>query len=97
MMVNPISFIDRMLRILAQGAIWMYQAVLSPVMRFFAFAPSPCRYHPTCSAYAKEAFRVHSFVMALGLSVRRLLRCHPFASGGYDPVPPRQKPPQASD
>lgn len=96
-MVNPISFIDRLLRILAQGAIWIYQAVLSPAMRFFAFTPSPCRYHPTCSAYAKEAFQVHSFVMALGLSVRRFLRCHPFANGGFDPVPPRKKPPQTSD
>ncbi|MBT3606549.1 MAG: membrane protein insertion efficiency factor YidD [Candidatus Latescibacteria bacterium] len=91
MQVNPISFIDKILRVLAQGAIWIYQIVLAPLMRFFAFTPSPCRYHPTCSAYAKEAFQVHSFMMALGLSVRRFLRCHPFATGGFDPVPPSGK------
>lgn len=89
-MVNPISFLDGVLRYLAQGVIWSYQNVLSPLMRFFAFAPMPCRYHPTCSAYAKEAFEKHPFVMALSLTIRRILRCHPLAKGGYDPVPPRQ-------
>lgn len=91
-MVNLISCIDCVLRLLAQLVIWIYRAVLAPLMRFFAFAPSPCRYHPTCSAYAKEAFQVHPFVKALSLSVRRIMRCHPLAKGGYDPVPPRKRP-----
>jgi uncharacterized protein len=90
MMVNPIYFIDKILRVLAQGLIWFYQIILNPLMRFFAFAPSPCRYDPTCSAYAKEAFQVHPFMIALGLSVRRILRCHPLAKGGFDPVPPKK-------
>jgi len=88
MMVNLISYINRLLCLFALGIIWSYQAVWAPLMRFFAFAPSPCRYHPTCSAYAKEAFQEHPFVFALALSVRRILRCHPLAKGGFDPVPP---------
>lgn len=45
-----------------------------------------CRYSPTCSEYAAEAFRTLAFLTALRRSASRLLRCHPLASGGYDPV-----------
>ncbi|MDA0708804.1 MAG: membrane protein insertion efficiency factor YidD [bacterium] len=79
----------------ARGLIWLYRGVLSPLMRFFAFAPSPCRYQPTCSEYAREAFVTHSFARALGLSARRILRCHPLSRGGFDPVPPPGRPPGA--
>jgi uncharacterized protein len=46
-----------------------------------------CRYSPTCSEYAKQAFQQKNFVVASGLSVWRILRCNPLSKGGYDPVP----------
>ncbi|MBX3040312.1 MAG: membrane protein insertion efficiency factor YidD [Bdellovibrionaceae bacterium] len=47
-----------------------------------------CRYIPSCSEYAVDAVRTHSPLTALNLIARRLLRCRPGSSGGYDPVPP---------
>ena len=46
-----------------------------------------CRYYPSCSAYALRAVGVHGAVKGSWLAGRRLLRCHPWAAGGYDPVP----------
>jgi len=59
-----------------------YKHFISPL-----FPPS-CRFHPTCSSYALEAYRTHNFFYATWLSVWRILRCNPFVKGGYDPVPP---------
>ena len=61
-----------------------YRRFISPVI------PARCRFHPSCSAYALEAVGVHGPVRGLALALWRLLRCHPFHPGGYDPVPPRQ-------
>jgi uncharacterized protein len=61
--------------------ITVYQKAVSP-----AFPPS-CRFVPTCSQYAKEAVLKHGVLKGAYLAVRRLLRCHPFHAGGYDPVP----------
>jgi uncharacterized protein len=57
--------------------------------------PSPCRYVPTCSSYALDAYEMHGFVRGSWLSIRRIARCHPWSSHGWDPVPDRngQRPP----
>jgi uncharacterized protein len=64
----------------AVGAIRGYRYVT-------ASRPSPCRYEPTCSAYALEAVERHGAVKGGALAARRLLRCHPWAGVGVDPVP----------
>lgn len=50
-----------------------------------------CKYIPTCSQYAKEAYERFNFFKATALTIWRLLRCNPFSKGGYDPVPPKNK------
>ena len=64
------------------GAIRLYQATLRP------FLGGQCRYHPTCSDFAVDAYKAHGALRGTWLTARRILRCHPFAAGGYDPVPP---------
>ncbi len=49
--------------------------------------PSPCRFYPTCSSYAIDAVRRYGAFKGCFVSFRRILRCHPFHAGGYDPVP----------
>ena len=46
-----------------------------------------CRFSPTCSVYAKEAISKHGVLKGSYLTVKRVLKCHPFHPGGYDPVP----------
>ncbi|MEX6632591.1 membrane protein insertion efficiency factor YidD [Hyphococcus lacteus] len=69
---------------IAQSVIWVYRRSLSPVLYFFG---ARCRHEPSCSQYASEAFARHRLGRAFWLSFSRLLRCHPFGSSGYDPVP----------
>ncbi|MDR2479040.1 MAG: membrane protein insertion efficiency factor YidD [Treponema sp.] len=66
---------------LALFLIRFYQKAVSPHF------PPACRYYPTCSAYAFESIEKYGFVRGSALAVKRILRCHPFHSGGYDPVP----------
>jgi putative membrane protein insertion efficiency factor len=60
----------------------VYQRCISP------FLPRACRFYPTCSAYAAEAIARHGTIKGCLYALRRILRCHPFCAGGYDPVPP---------
>jgi hypothetical protein len=57
-----------------------YQLAISPLI------PPSCRFTPTCSQYAIDAIERHGPIRGLYLAVHRLLRCHPFHKGGYDPV-----------
>lgn len=59
----------------------LYQVTLSSVLG------RQCRFHPTCSWYALEAYRTHGPRRGTRLAIRRLSRCHPLSKGGYDPVP----------
>jgi uncharacterized protein len=69
---------------LALLPIELYRRLLSPLK------PVPsCRFHPTCSTYAAQAVREHGALKGLALGVWRVLRCHPWNPGGFDPVPPR--------
>ena len=66
--------------------------VLIGLLKLYRLAISPlygnvCRYYPSCSAYALRAVQVHGAVKGSYLAARRLLRCHPWTAGGYDPVP----------
>jgi putative membrane protein insertion efficiency factor len=68
--------------LLLVGIIRLYQRMVSP------FLGSNCRFHPSCSNYCIEALREHGMVRGLWLGMKRISKCHPFHSGGYDPVPP---------
>lgn len=62
------------------------------IIRFYQKEISPlkgptCRFHPTCSAYAIEAIKKYGAIKGGFLAIKRILRCHPFSKGGYDPVP----------
>lgn len=68
------------------GAVRVYELTLRPVIG------ANCRFYPSCSAYAREALASHGALRGGVLATRRLLRCHPFHPGGFDPVPPRPAP-----
>ena len=64
--------------------IWLikiYQRLISPLV-----GPC-CRFHPTCSVYAKEALERHGLMLGMWLTIKRLSKCHPLGGSGFDPVP----------
>ncbi len=63
------------------GMVRFYQRVISP------YLPPSCRFTPTCSEYTAQAVTKYGVAKGLYLGVRRIMRCHPFNPGGYDPVP----------
>lgn len=74
------SIIRRGLSVVLIGLITGYRYLISPLLG------GVCRFHPTCSAYAREAVEVHGPFRGSWFAIRRIGRCHPFHPGGYDPV-----------
>lgn len=72
--------------IIVKPFIFVYKYAISPLLG------APCRFQPTCSCYAEEAFEKHNFIRASWLTLWRLLRCNPWGGHGYDPVPEPTKP-----
>lgn len=68
------------MKFVAISLLRIYKYTVSPLL------PPSCRFTPTCSEYAVEAMERYGFFKGLFLGVKRLLRCHPFCAGGYDPV-----------
>ena len=62
----------------------LYQRYISPL------TPPTCRFHPTCSNYAIEAISEYGVLKGTWLAIKRILKCHPFHLGGFDPVPPKK-------
>jgi uncharacterized protein len=65
--------------------VYFYKYAISP------FIPASCRYIPTCSTYAVEAVKIHGPFKGFWLATKRIARCHPWGTGGYDPVPPKKR------
>jgi putative membrane protein insertion efficiency factor len=63
----------------------IYKIFISPLL------PSSCRFYPTCSSYALEAIESFGAFEGSILAIKRILRCHPFNPGGYDPVPKKEE------
>ncbi len=76
-MVSPL----RWPRFLAIGLIRGYQRMISPIL------PASCRFYPSCSQYTLEAVDRYGVLRGSWLGLRRIVRCHPFHPGGFDPVP----------
>jgi len=68
-----------------------YKSVISPLIH--AISPTQCKFLPTCSEYAYIALARHGLLRGSILAARRIARCHPFATGGVDPVPPSKSKP----
>jgi hypothetical protein len=86
---DPVSgVLGRLCSALLIGLIRGYQVLLSP------FTGGQCRFHPTCSHYGLDAIRQWGPMRGSWLTIRRILRCNPFVTGGYDPVPLKDIPPK---
>ena len=72
--------IKKLPKIFFIGIVKGYQYVISPIL------PPSCRFIPTCSTYTIQAIEKYGVVRGTYLGLRRILRCHPFSRGGYDPV-----------
>lgn len=68
------------MKMLLIGIIRFYQRAISPLL------PNSCRFYPTCSEYAVQAVEKYGVLKGLYMGIKRVLKCHPFHPGGYDPV-----------
>ncbi|MGJ8638651.1 MAG: membrane protein insertion efficiency factor YidD [Opitutaceae bacterium] len=85
--MKPTSPKPSLLALLAAAIVRSYQIFLSPVKYLLFGASCGCRFQPTCSCYSRTAYLKHGFLRGTLLSIRRILRCHPWHPGGFDPVP----------
>lgn len=69
-----------MLKKIVIGLIKTYQRFISPIK------PPSCRFYPTCSQYTIDSISKHGIIKGISMALRRLIKCHPFNPGGYDPV-----------
>ncbi|WP_211248241.1 membrane protein insertion efficiency factor YidD [Brackiella oedipodis] len=74
----------------------MLKTVLIALIRFYQYFLSPwvgnaCRFHPSCSNYTLQAIQLHGAIKGTWLGIKRICRCHPWAQGGYDPVPQKKQ------
>lgn len=72
-------------RTLLMGSLRVYQRWISPML------PAVCRFHPSCSEYARQAVEVHGAWRGGLMGLGRLLRCQPFSRGGFDPIPEKPR------
>ncbi len=79
-MRSILNLFDFALRKLLETTIKLYRLLISPLLG------NNCRFHPTCSRYAIDALNTKTFFQAILLIIKRISKCHPFNSGGYDPV-----------
>ena len=79
---NKMKFLLRIFSFPFIALIKLYQWIVSPML-----GPSKCRFTPTCSNYAIEAFKKYGPFKGFWLTVKRISRCHPWGGHGYDPVP----------
>ncbi|WP_126939912.1 membrane protein insertion efficiency factor YidD [Veillonella sp. VA142] len=73
--------ISKFVNYLLIGLVQFYRYALSPLK------PSTCRFYPTCSMYMLQALRRYGPLKGSYLGIKRILKCHPFHKGGYDPLP----------
>ena len=79
-----LHIINRVLKKIFIIPVRIYQIIISPLL------PQTCRHTPTCSQYTIEAINIHGGLKGTWMGLKRLSRCHPWGTHGYDPVPPRR-------
>ena len=83
-MINKVRNLNKVIETFLLALIKGYQRLISP------YLPAACRHIPTCSSYAHEAISLHGIRRGVLLSLSRLIRCNPFGTKGYDPVPSKR-------
>ena len=64
--------------------VYIYKYAISPL------TPASCRHYPTCSEYAVQAVKIHGPIKGFWMATKRISKCHPWGTHGYDPVPPKK-------
>jgi putative membrane protein insertion efficiency factor len=65
--------------------IYLYKKIVSPILRYLA-PNCGCRFFPTCSEYGYQAIEKYGVIIGAWKTLKRIIRCHPFSKGGYDPI-----------